>query len=531
MRNVYLLLLSVCAIQIAIAQTPATPMENNLNVERVQDLKTVDQADVDIMRAKAGDRAPTSYRVNFSEAIDYVLTGDDVYDGFAFATLWPDSTVKVVDPVGGDYFWLLHGYASTFDPISVYIAEYLNANETIIGDAVDLFNDDHGFQIDSVRFHYFYDRLNSDYVDTLRVYVMSPNSTVFAEGFYFDQDLSGTFEEGVDISLILNKYNSSQNRPNGSYTEYMFLLDDDDTASFNSDSRTIPLDIFIPDGSADHTVGIAFEYNPGQPYSFGDTLYDLSDPPLEVANDLNAFTLLCYEEQVGLFPVSWTEATNNQAGIATWEVRYDLSPGNWNGYYISTFAYDDAFSLEHAYVDWYVAPVGSYFVSSEPSPCEDLTINFTDLSNFIDNPDDATYFWDFGDGLTSFEQDPTHVYDSPGTKNVCLIATEGSESYQFCKNVVVDVCDAINNIDNLTSFTVYPVPATDVLNMDVRFSTPENISISISNIQGQVVYTETLNSVSNYTGTVDVSALADGIYTVQISTNTQIATKSFVIAK
>ena len=55
-----------------------------------------------------------------------------------------------------------------------------------------------------------------------------------------------------------------------------------------------------------------------------------------------------------------------------------------------------------------------------------LNVVFTDSST--NSPDSWT--WDFGDGGTSIEQNPTHQYTAPGTYTVCLTATnaEGSDT-------------------------------------------------------------------------------------------------------
>ena len=56
------------------------------------------------------------------------------------------------------------------------------------------------------------------------------------------------------------------------------------------------------------------------------------------------------------------------------------------------------------------------FYEYEPEPNSLLTINFFDLST--ENP--TYWFWDFGDGIYSEEQNPVHVYDSEGFYFVCL---------------------------------------------------------------------------------------------------------------
>ncbi|MCF6240558.1 MAG: PKD domain-containing protein [Bacteroidales bacterium] len=49
--------------------------------------------------------------------------------------------------------------------------------------------------------------------------------------------------------------------------------------------------------------------------------------------------------------------------------------------------------------------------------CEDLSVNFESYVNYAD-----TFYWDFGDGGSSNEQNPTYIYDTPGTFIVTLYA-------------------------------------------------------------------------------------------------------------
>jgi PKD repeat protein len=59
------------------------------------------------------------------------------------------------------------------------------------------------------------------------------------------------------------------------------------------------------------------------------------------------------------------------------------------------------------------------FVGSPTSGYAPLTVNFTDLST--ENP--TSWLWDFGDGNTSVEQNPTHIYADLGMYTVTLTAT------------------------------------------------------------------------------------------------------------
>ncbi len=477
--------------------------------------------------AEEGSRSMNYYWLNFSDAVDYALNGWTL-ENLSAVPLWPDSNAVVTGGADGTFSWYGHAYAHMFDPISDYISDFVDDNFTVIGDAADWFNEDHSYEVDSVRFYYYYDRFNDGYTDTLKVYMLAPNSSVYQEGYYIDNDANGDYDEGIDISLFLAKYQYQNNRPNGTYTEYTFLLDNEDTASYNVASITIPLTYVINKNSPDHFVGMAWQFKPGQPYGMGDTLLDVSDPPLPVYNPLNRFWLLTNEELLSAAPVSWAEYSDNQDGFATTEVRYNISDGGWNGFYISTLAYVDEFVFEHAYVDWYVAPKGANFLATTPSPCVSLQKDFTDLSNFAAVPDDATYYWEFGDGAVSTERNPSHIYPMPGTYEVCLAVDYGGEAFDYCKNVSVSYCTGIEEITGLTDFSIFPNPADNVLNLSLNFSDATDARIEIVNVAGQTVYTEHTGISSSYNKAIDISKLPSGIYLTRISSGNQANVKNFV---
>ena len=75
------------------------------------------------------------------------------------------------------------------------------------------------------------------------------------------------------------------------------------------------------------------------------------------------------------------------------------------------------------------------------------TVTFADQSTA--DGDITAYSWDFGDGSTSTEQNPSHAYSIPGTYNVCLTITAHNPncSETYCHHVVVvhppaNVCHA-----------------------------------------------------------------------------------------
>ncbi|MEM7037219.1 MAG: PKD domain-containing protein, partial [Bacteroidota bacterium] len=63
-----------------------------------------------------------------------------------------------------------------------------------------------------------------------------------------------------------------------------------------------------------------------------------------------------------------------------------------------------------------------------------LSVNFADGSTVSGN---ASYAWDFGDGNSSNQQNPTHIYATPGTYTVCLTVTDSCDIDTLCQPVTV----------------------------------------------------------------------------------------------
>jgi len=71
-------------------------------------------------------------------------------------------------------------------------------------------------------------------------------------------------------------------------------------------------------------------------------------------------------------------------------------------------------------------------VTHGPMP---LQVNFTDLST----NDPNSWYWDFGDGNISFEQNPSHTYTAVGTYTVSLEASNGVASGELFKSDYINV--------------------------------------------------------------------------------------------
>jgi len=78
------------------------------------------------------------------------------------------------------------------------------------------------------------------------------------------------------------------------------------------------------------------------------------------------------------------------------------------------------------------------------------TVNFTDHSS--SDVDIHSWLWDFGDGHTSSEQNPSHIYEHSGTYLVCLfISTADSLCVDhYCHHVVIHQAILDDHNDHLS---------------------------------------------------------------------------------
>ncbi|MFN2457266.1 MAG: PKD domain-containing protein [Chitinophagaceae bacterium] len=67
------------------------------------------------------------------------------------------------------------------------------------------------------------------------------------------------------------------------------------------------------------------------------------------------------------------------------------------------------------------------------SSCDGFTMNFTNLNN---SPLNQTFFWDFGDGTTSTDPNPTHTYADTGVYKLTLEVNRGQPCGGSAKSVV-----------------------------------------------------------------------------------------------
>jgi hypothetical protein len=141
---------------------------------------------------------------------------------------------------------------------------------------------------------------------------------------------------------------------------------------------------------------------------------------------------------------------------------------------------------------------------------DSLTVSFTNASSYSD-----TYYWIFGDGAVSFNEDVSHTFPASGTYEV-ILKSKGNCGYDYDTVMIVLGSSAIHDTYNSYLINIYPNPSSGIFTIE----TPINSNILIYDLPGNKV----LEAISkNGKVHLDLSSYAKGLYLlkVQIGNNDQ----------
>lgn len=118
--------------------------------------------------------------------------------------------------------------------------------------------------------------------------------------------------------------------------------------------------------------------------------------------------------------------------------------------------------------------------------------------------------WDFGDGKTSTETNPVHVYEQTGVFTVTLTVTSCNETYTQKDTVTIETLSTLQFGDS--TFAIYPNPTQDYL----RIQTELEATFQVYDVTGKKL--DSVITSQNGFYQLDVRHLAKGTYLLQIKT-------------
>lgn len=199
--------------------------------------------------------------------------------------------------------------------------------------------------------------------------------------------------------------------------------------------------------------------------------------------------------------------------------------------YTSSGTYDVSLTASNDFGENTVSSNGLIVVEPLPAASfdyevqnNDLTIIFTNTSNH-----GTSYKWQFGDGGMSSEENPTHTYSGEGTYSIILEVTNDCGTETFQQTVMLETSSLFDNSE-IERFEVFPNPTDGHFSVIVEGETLTTLQLSLHNILGQEVFTETLQSNGGkHYRTFDGVKYSKGIYILRVDFGGKSAQKRVVI--
>jgi hypothetical protein len=130
----------------------------------------------------------------------------------------------------------------------------------------------------------------------------------------------------------------------------------------------------------------------------------------------------------------------------------------------------------------------------------DYDVDFTNLSS------DATdYFWNFGDGNTSEDVDPSHTYTASDMFNVFLVASSWCGADTMYLMVDLEYL-SLDQMQQMVGLKLYPNPSSGVFFLESEFIHED---YAVLDAQGRIVQQ---GRVTNFVESIDLSFEQTGIY-------------------
>jgi uncharacterized membrane protein len=145
----------------------------------------------------------------------------------------------------------------------------------------------------------------------------------------------------------------------------------------------------------------------------------------------------------------------------------------------------------------------AHFRHEVPDSLSPQKVEFTDLSYY----EPATWHWDFGDGTSSQDTSPVHLYNLPGVYTVCLTVCNLNACDTICLEVMIDVVSTITLQGADQQALFWPNPAKDILHLR---TTSDIEAITLFDVTGKEVVQ--LNIQKGQELGVDIRVLPPGLY-------------------
>ena len=155
----------------------------------------------------------------------------------------------------------------------------------------------------------------------------------------------------------------------------------------------------------------------------------------------------------------------------------------------------------------------------------DLEYSFTYTGLYGEN-----FIWDFGDGNTSSEINPVHVYENYGMYTVNLRASNECVEDNISKDI--DIISSVLVLSAITDLKIFPNPAIDRFYIEMELAESVDLEMQVMDIYGRLVQKQLLTNLGlKVNHTIDLTNEPSGTYLLRFVNGSQVRNAKIVLSK
>lgn len=183
--------------------------------------------------------------------------------------------------------------------------------------------------------------------------------------------------------------------------------------------------------------------------------------------------------------------------------------------YAQPGVYDVTLTIQNALGEHTTANSDYLEILASPVPSFDFLVDSVTVY-FSNNSTGATYyFWDFGDGNSSDEFEPVHIYSQGGVYQVTLNVGNPACGSVVSQQVFIDLPNAVGEPTS-SAFTIFPNPFMDEITIYFTENQCEQTVVTLFDRKGQFLQS---GKVMGKIGKLKPTGLAAGLYLLRIQNN------------
>ncbi len=219
------------------------------------------------------------------------------------------------------------------------------------------------------------------------------------------------------------------------------------------------------------------------------------------------FTVQFTDQSVGN-PIAWNWSfPGGNPAVSTAQnptVTY-MTPGVYPVTLIVTNAYGADTLTQQSLIEVLALPAAAFDYTAT-----NLTVKFNNQSQ-----NGTSYTWNFGDGTTSNEANPTHTYASPGTYTVSLTVLNNCGAATLQKTIVLT--SGVRDAAWLQALTLYPNPSTGRFTLEMRGEPTAEVAFVLVDATGRLLHQSRADfSAGELKQRFDLPDLPGGRYTLLV---------------